>query len=486
MRLDQIRPLKERAGGITHIEDLAIDELISALRNFEEYEISEKIDGSNLQFGYDGDGFYTSRESKAGDERMRSVDDYPIQYSTTFQRSAHLALEKVMPLIIRSEFFTTGDAVEVEVLFGKLPNAVPYNDDANRIIFLRPISGNPDIEGLSDLLEGQRIRVEVDAPFSLNGKTMDIRPERHVWEFAQTPTVNGNEVVKGEAKQELESKLDEIETFLKQPSGIGGFSNAEAISLPLNKRPEGISTSEWKEAKEAIKSLRKKFYDVSDDGTPTGFKQDIKEFLLKRLVRTIGSAFGPEVSDGGWIEGVVFRHKDTNQMFKVVDKDMFTAVKKFIWKVRDELSEKPKSVNTISSFMGKVLVGLGTSLGIPELGTFQAKRALKKHGSTREEILSNLSKEIDFDNTKSYWEKFITDQQEKFNKELDKYIKGRKDLSFTANDRTFKYDDEVHARTLQVFESVNRILKGFLENTRKAKSAEDLIMLLVGRQLQDI
>lgn len=486
MRLDQIRPLAERAGGITHIEDLAIDELVNALRNFEEFEISEKIDGSNLQFGYDEEGFYTSRESKAGDERMRSVDDYPIQYSTTFQRSAHLALEKVMPLIIRSEFFTTGDAVEIEVLFGKLPNAVPYNDDANRIIFLRPISGNPDIKGLSELLDGQNIRVELDAPFSLNGKTMDTRPERHMWQFAQTPTVNGNEVIKGEAKAELDAKLDEIETFLKQPSGIGEFSNAEAVSLPLNKRPEGVTPAEWKEAKTAVKELRKKFYDVADDGTTSGFKHDIKELLLKRLVRAIGSAFGPDVQNGGWIEGVVFRHKDTGQMFKVVDKDMFTAVKNFLWKVRDELSDKPKSVNTVKSFMGKVLVGLGTSIGIPELGTYQAKRALKKHGTTREEILHNIAIESDFENTQSFWEYFIIDQQEKFNKELDKYIKGRKDMSFSTNDRNFTYDDEVHARTLQVFESVNRILAEFLEKIKKAKSMEDLILILVGRQLKEI
>ena len=56
MQLGQITKVNE---GIDHFEDLAIQDFLNAMRNFEQFEISEKIDGSNLQFGYDEEGFYT-------------------------------------------------------------------------------------------------------------------------------------------------------------------------------------------------------------------------------------------------------------------------------------------------------------------------------------------------------------------------------------------------------------------------------------------
>ena len=139
--------LSQITEGITHIEDLGVQEFLDALYNFEKFEISEKIDGSNLQFGYDEQGFYTSRETKGDAERLRSESEYEKEYNTTFQRSAHLALEKAIPSLLKSGHLKQGDAVEVEVLYGVLPNAVPYNEGINRIIFLRPTNGNPNLKG---------------------------------------------------------------------------------------------------------------------------------------------------------------------------------------------------------------------------------------------------------------------------------------------------------------------------------------------------
>ena len=483
MKLDQLTPLFE---GITHIEDLAIDEFIDALRNFDKFEISEKIDGSNLQFGYDDEGFYTSRETKKGTQRMRNVNDYPIEFRTTFQRSAHAALEKITPLLLRSEFFSQGDAVEVEVLFGKLPNTVPYSMDTNRIIFLRPTAGDPDIEGIADLVDGQTISVTLETPFTLDGETIQQKQEKHQWVFAQTPTVDGSEVVKSEAFKDIEKQLDKVEKFLKKPSGVGKFSNAEVISLPLNKRPEGVSVEQWKKGKEIIKNMRKKFFDVAEDGTKTGFKHDVKEFLLKELVRKIGSAFGPDVKDGGWIEGVVFRHKDTGRMFKIVDKDMFTTINKFLWKVRGELSDKPKGVDNITSLLGKILSGMATALGHPHLATLQAKRYLRKFGDSKEEILAGLSEGVKFENVQSYWLKYLDMMQEEFNKQLDKYNKERESMALNVNNREIKYDDDVHKRTLQTFADIKQMLNEFERDVAEASTAEDLILVLVGKQIEEL
>jgi hypothetical protein len=177
-------------------------------------------------------------------------------------------------------------------------------------------------------------------------------------------------------------------------------------------------------------------------------------------------------------------------MFKVVDKDMFLTVKNFIWQVRSELAERPRSVNTLESFLGKLLVGLATSTGHPELGTMQAKRYLKKFGDTPEEIVQEITDGMDFSSLKGYWTNYINQQEKKLSLELDKYKdeKGDKKVTvdFGGKKREFHYDDEVDKRTMQVFASVYKQLEAFKLGIKRARSSEDLLKLLVGRQLSEI
>lgn len=476
--------------GITHVEDLKIDQFIDALRNFEEYEVSEKIDGSNIQFGIDEGGFYTSREDKGG-KRMHDVSDHPINFSTTFQRSAHAALEKVLPQMI-DVGLARGDRVEAEVLFGKLPNAVPYSSEENEIILLRTIDGDVKIDALKNALVGETIYVAVDSPYTIDGKTIHMAEEEHKWTFAKTPSWEGNELIDDVVRERINRELDELDLYLKKPSGIWKFSNVDILGVPLNKRPEGIDPKDWSEIKERVKKKRvevhKHVQGDSEDGH--GYKLRIKELLLNDLVRQIKSEFGPEIEDGGWIEGVVFKHKKTGAMFKVVDKDMFLTVKNFIWQVRSELAERPRSVNTLESFLGKLLVGLATSTGHPELGTMQAKRYLKKFGDTPEEIVQEITDGMDFSSLKGYWTNYINQQEKKLSLELDKYKdeKGDKKVTvdFGGKKREFHYDDEVDKRTMQVFASVYKQLEAFKLGIKRARSSEDLLKLLVGRQLSEI
>jgi hypothetical protein len=491
LRLYQLEETLSESG-ITHIEDLQIDTLINSLRNFEKFEISEKIDGSNLQFGYDEQGFYTSRETKMDSPRIRAESDYPVHFGTTFQRSAHLALEQVFPLMKKSGYLKQGDAVDIEVLFRKLPNAVPYDSDTNRIVFLRPTKGNPNIAGIKKLLDGKTVTVTIDAPYTIDGKEIRQASETHVWQFVQTPTVSGDSITKTQAMQEINSKLDELEHFLKADSGIYKFSNAEVLSLPLNKRPEGVEPKDWKDLKLLVKQKRQElepkiYYHDADTRETGGFKHQLKELLLNNLVRKVRSAFGPAIEDGGWIEGVVFRNKDSGEMFKVVDKDMFNAVKDFLWKVRTDLKDKPRSLKNVESFVGKLLVSMAASLGHPELGTTGAKRHLKKFGNTAEEIIANAGAEVKFENTKSYWENLLAEKQRELNNLLDKYNEERNQLKFSANNRNFDYkDEEVHSRTIQDFAAMSQTLKQMIGKTRQAKTVSDLFGILVGRQLGEI
>lgn len=477
--------------GIQHIEDLPVEYLIDALRNFERYEISEKVDGSNIRFGHDEQGFYTSRETKGTAPRIRSESEYDIAFWTTFQRSAHAALEKAYPTMVDSGHLKEGDAVDIEVLFGELPNAIPYNSDANRIIFLRPVEGSPNIEGLRDTLGDRAVTVSIEAPFTLDGKQIRTRQETHRWKFAKTPTVDGSIITGSEAFADVQQKINELEQFLKQPSGIAEFSNLEVISLPLNKRPPSVETAQWRDLKALIKEKRaelntKLYYEDSETGERSGFKHELKELLLNNLVRKVRSEFGPAIEDGGWIEGIVFRDTQDGSMFKVVDKDMFTTIKDFIWKVRSDLSEKPRSAEKITSFVGQILVNLASTLGDPKLGTTQALRILKKLGSTQQEVLDNLSQGKDFNKLQPYWKNLIDQSLDKLDDILDSYQSSKDDLKTQVQGREFSYNDEVHKRTLQTFADTKRMLTSYKQDINKANTVGDLIMILLGRKIMEI
>jgi len=477
--------------GITHVEDLAVHDFIDALRNFDQYEISEKVDGSNIRFGIDNHGFYTTRETKGG-ERVHDVEEYAVQFSTTFQRSAHLALEAVLP-IMEKYGLSTGDQVEAEVLFGKLPNAVPYSGETNQIIFLRVITGEVELDQLKESLDGETITINLEAPYTLDGKSVRIIPEEHIWTFAKTPTYDANDIIDGDILERVNDELDQLEKYLAEPSGVWKFSNAEALAIPLNRRPPELDVEDWKHIKQKVKAVRDEIkshiYARGAESRP-GFVSGIKETLLNHLVRQIQSAFGPEIEDGGWIEGVVFKHKDTGSMFKIIDKDMFTLAKDFMWQVRKDLSEKPTSVHKIESFIGKVLHGLASAIGHPELGTTQAKRYLKKHGDTPVDILAKLDHTSNFHEVKQYWMEYINSKEEQLMGELDKYNdeKGSKVLHVKLGNhtRTFKYDEEIDARTLQVFTMLFNQLENFKKGTNKAEDHDDLVKLLAGRQLSTL
>lgn len=430
----------ETAGkGIAHIEDLKVDDFINTFRNFNHYDISEKVDGSNIHFGIDSQGFYTSREH-AGGKRVYNLHDYPINFSTTFQRSAHVALSAKLPELIAAGLNET-HRIEVEVLFGELPNVVPYSNNTNKIVFLRTIAGDMDINSLHKSLG--TVVVELPTPNTMDGKTIHIAAEQHTWEFTATPTYPSKHVLPDDVFAKINKRLDDLVEYL-------------LTSLHKEEQLQQIAIA----------------------------KRDVKEILLNTIVRQAKSEFG---DDDGWVEGVVCRHTHTGKQFKVVDKDIFIAAKNFLWEVRDKLNEKPRSLNKIESFVGKFLTGLAESIGHPILGTIQAKRYLKKLGNDNAEIVDKLSSSIDFEQVKLHWIDFVKQQESLLINELHRYKETRNAKAITIElgnqVRTFGYNGEVDKRTLQVFSSLFQLLEKFKQGTSAATSAEDLIMLLIGDKL---
>ncbi len=451
-----------------HIEDLPIEEFIEAVRNLNEYDITEKVDGFNLRFGFDEEGFYT--KGKAGDPKRR-VSEYGNEFRYSGFKSAHAALSHIIPNLLKTNLMKIGDEIESEVLYGSLPNTVPYSGDMNKLIFLKRTKGDPRIPEIKQELDGMHVTIKITVPKTTDGKTIVNTEEEHKWLFSETRRVEPIIIKRIQDDLEFERMLNDLEAFLVKDSGVANFSNAELISIPLNKRHASVEPEAWKSLKGEIKEKRKAIRDHV-----MGHKLNIKSKLLVDLVRNIESGFGPEIEDGGWIEGLVLRNDD--RIFKIVDKDVFTALNKFNWEVRNKVGGSPKGLNKIDSIVGKIKVALATVVGHPELGTTQRNRYLASNNITKRSLANDIK---DFHKTQTAFIKIL----EKGAQILSRYhiayerLKSNSAVEIEGLKRKLKINPDLDEKNLESFAELYALLATLEMKARGAKNRNDLVELLI-------
>ena len=466
--------------GITHIEDLPISKFISVVKNLSEYEITEKVDGAQILFGIDENGFYTSRETKGG-KRIYDQSEYGLKFSETYMRSAHVLLESVLPLM-KSAGLRPGCQVEAEVLYGELPNVVQYSADRNYLIFLRTTEGVVDIDRLTAKLNDQSLDVSITTPFTPDGKSIHLQEEVHTWEFSRSAIIPVHPL---SLQKAVMPKMTELMYYLKSPSGFRHLSNMVVECIPLNKCPEWCPKEDWKYVKEDIKLKKQEIHKRINEG----LMLDIKSILVERLLKR-GSKFGPLLEDGGWIEGAVLRNVKTGQMVKVVDKSVFLTIKDHAWKVRNELREHAKSTEP-TSFIGVLYVGMATALGHPELGTIHAKSYLKKLGNTTEERIAAITEGIDLQSVKQYWYNLLEQKEIELEFLLKEYEEENAGSIIVEMDKWNDkgqglYSSSIYKRTKESFAQTFVEIQTFRDNVSEAFSREQLVRILVGNKLNDI
>lgn len=464
---------KEISRGITHIEDLPLTEFIETLTKLQDFEFTEKVDGAQLLFGLDENGFYTSRETKGG-QRMYSVESYNKEFSTTYMRSAHLALESVLPLM-KGAGLRPGDQVEVEVLYGELPNVVPYSKDRNYLIFLRTTEGDVNIDRLTEELSGQFLSIALESPLTEDGRNVIFRESKDFWLFDRVPRLDCYPLWK--SRRTIMNAAEDLMTYLREESGISGQSNFSIGTTLLNKRPEWCPPEEWKFTKVLVKEKKEEILKNSYEV----YIPKIKEVLLEYYVRNTASAYGPPKSEGGWIEGIVMKDPRTGRMVKLIDKDVFGRIRETAWQKRNQLTEHAKSVDNLPSFMAEVYVGMATAIGHPELGTMQAKPFLRKLGSTNEERLQRLSENINFRSVKEYWLNFLDAKRAQLLVDLDKY---EKEAIRHLNEGVLQR--AIHERTMQTFSTVFHKIGAFEERIREARTPEVLAKIIAEKHLREL
>lgn len=474
---------------ITHLEDLDIQAFISAVKNIANFIASEKLDGANLQFGIDSQGrLYTSRAGKTKSaESMYSEASYPYLSANNGFRSAHAALAAKEADI--KSILEPGDAVEIEILFGRQPNAVTYGAGGkNYIAFIRGVGKTSDavVDKLSAALANQVVSVDVKVVDTSDGENLVIQPANLSFQFVGVQKIDSTKL----KDINLTKELGQLDAFLNQASGVEGATNFDIISRAL--------TSFDKEVRPQVKELRSKL----QAKLMTDFKLPIKKELLTKFVNQIksplaASDISPDEDIG--IEGVVLREPTTGDQIKLVDKDTFTTINQFNHAVRASISGMVKttdsdaSVESRGGLIGELKIMIADLLGNKDLARTQgAKKVLSGvKGATPEETVKNLAKELGGGDDLRALQRKINALIEETLRKLGNSLK-----EFKTNKDNFKLklksgkqiglSPEIIRRTLVVFAESKRDLLELAEKVKKAKTKAQLAAVLYGKQAKAV
>jgi hypothetical protein len=482
----KVIPLDE---GIEHIEALPHKKFINAVKNIANFIASEKLDGSNLTFGFDSKGqFYTSREAKGGD-RFFHVTDYENVAANNGNKSAHEALAKMEPLIKTA--MKDGDACEVELLYGKQPNAIVYG--SNYIAFLRMIIGDnkeePDqgkVKELGSTLKGKSVKIQVPIVSTNDGVRLKKETVEHTWKFSSVSYIGGHQF----KKVDVDKEMQEFEEWLKEKHPTG-YSNGDLLEVKLPSVPKGIRPEVKKAREEALKTAQHTFM------------LPIKEKFLDGVMRKIKPALRDidvDPSQDIGIEGAVFLDPKTQQQFKIVDKDVFTIINQFNYAIRNQLKSATKgrkpagdaSIGVEGDIFNNMLAHIAGALGMPQLGHISGiKRTLRKYkGESQEETLHNFVSDFktkDAGSLKTHVNAAIDGGLSQLDQALKKYnaTRGNYKLKLKTG-KEVGYSDEIHNRTLMVFAEMKKELQEMASKIERSKSLNDIAIALYGNKLKEI
>lgn len=493
--LEEIEMLNE---GITHIEDLKVDDFIKRIENLSKLIVSEKLDGANLWAGFDVNGvFYTSRAGKKKTAKpFYKIDDYPNISAYSGFKAAHLALEKSKAKL--SKYIQPGQAVEVEILFGRQPNAVTYGvDGKSYIAFIRPVEGDgdtkcseKDIQNLTDSLLDDDITVSAEILTSNDGDKLIAEKTQVTWKIVKTHTLDAKELKDVDFKKELANLKRYLHSKNSGASELGmDITNAEVLGISLTKVPVP--------KREKMKELRTQVSDV----VLNKFKLPIKERLLNDFVRKLKPKLqGTDLdhSEDTGVEGVVARDPDTGEQFKIVDKDVFTTINTFNWGVRANVdgivkTDDPTTARDLrGGAVGEAKIRIANLLGLRELAkSATAKRYLDKFKGrneyeTAQKVADNMG-ELNFHSIKTKIRAIlaaaggeVADMLRTFKKEVATYEVNLK------NGKKVGYSPEIKRRTLTAFAEVKKGLVELIAGVDKAPNFTALILVLYSRSLKSL
>jgi len=484
--MTKIRSIQKLSEGITHLEDLDVQAFVRAVTNIAKMRATEKLDGAELSFGLDDEGkFYTTRAQKRkNSENIYDEKEYPYFAAYNGFRAAHAALkehEADIKLVLRP-----GDMVEVEVLYGRQPNAVTYGAGGkNYIAFLRGLGTTQDIlvDQLANTLANVTAVVKVNIVETDDGQTLKLTPTDVSFQFVGAQKIDTANLKTTDIGRQIEA----LDRFLKTRIRIGTveMTNFDLVTASL----VSIDKTVRAEAK-ALKA--KVLAQIMSE-----FKLPIKKELLDKFVGKIKSPLAADdlsQDEDIGIEGVVLKDPDSGEQIKLVDKDAFTTINQFNHAVRGSISGTIKTLDPNASIearggmMGELKITIADLLGNVELARTQTAKKIfaTLKGKDAVETVKNVTKQLqggeDYRATQRKVEALIAATREKVAGELNDFKQHKDDFKLKLKSgKTMGLSAEVIRRTLTAFAENKRDLDELSKKIAGTKTLQQLVALLYGR-----
>jgi hypothetical protein len=473
--------------GIEHLEDLSLEDFMSAVKRIHEMNATDKLDGVNLWLGLDTSGnLFTSREGKSRkSNRFYSQEDFKDVSAHNGMRAAHEALmkqETALKSVLKPE-----DIVEVEILFGKQPNTIVYGkDDMNYIAFLRSIK-TPQNEGqfrqslYKDVYEAVKDATEsVKTPIvtTIDGENLSTTEQTTQWKFVTPTTLTSKDM----SRLDVSDDLEKLQRFLDKDNQMAADMGSPMTNFEV-----------MKSGKRDLRDEKKKIQDI----VQTKYKLGIKNKILDQLVRVVKPSLQGDDGEGG-VEGVVFLDPETQKQFKVVDKDVFTTINKFNYQIRNAVSGQVRTDDPLATLVQQGGVFGSAKLRIAKLFNIEGfgagggtKRVFKKYmGGSPEETLANFCQALGDVNVNAYKNKIehiLQNAIVELQSHLKDFKKNAKTYSLELkNGKTIKYSKETIDRTLLVFAETKKNIEQLMKDISEVSSVEDLVTRLFGAKIKDL
>lgn len=474
-----------RSPGIAHIEDLSLEAFMRLLGNLDKLTAVQKLDGANLRAGFDDQGkFYTSREQKGG-KRFYALDDFPDSSAFDGFKTATAVLIKVQNEL--KEIIKEGELVNLEILFGAQPNTVYYGKDGyNYIAFLEMLPGDnptikPDqskVEQLYKALKNTKITVETEITDTFDGINLVKSPMPTDWKFTTSDRVHEDELKKIKLKPDLKKLKEFLEEENEEASKGETVTNYDVLKTRTRKLSD------------ERKRLEKIIYDE--------YRMPIKDKMME-LVRGQKPKLAGSNGDGyKGIEGVIFTDPETYEQFKVVDRDVFSAINKFNYSIRMNIVGKINTSDPMASLaargglLGEAKIRIARLFGVEGLEIpHQAKKALANfRGDDPQQTLNNFAdslKQLNFQAIKKKVLAIMVSTLSELEDMLDEFKENAADYSLTLkNGKKVKYSKEIKRRTLLTFAEARKNLIKQVEQVKNVNNIKQLASLCFGSELNKL
>jgi hypothetical protein len=480
------------AEGLTNLEDLDVTAFIDAVRRIGQMQASEMLDGANLYFGLDESGtFYTTRSQKreSGDKYYASTD-YPYFAANNGFRAAHEALQaKERDIKIA---FLPGDLAEVDILYGRQPNAVSYGlDGKNFIAIIRGIEPTTDvkIDQLMNMLKNNEVVVKSIIVDTSDGINLERKTVNQVFRFVGAQKINPDAL----KSVKLEKELAKLEKYLNEKSGIGILTNYELMNTSLG--------SVDKEQRVEAKAVKERVIATVKNQHKLTIKKELLDKFVRKLKPALGAADLSGDEDLG-VHGVILKDPNTGETLKVVDKAAFDTVNDFNYAVRNQIAGSIRSIDDAApleargGITGQMKIRIADLLGNKDMamGRNAKKIFADNMGDTPPATLRNVAKLLngaDFQGVKRKIEAVVSATIDELTNMLNRFNKHKDSTEDTyrlrlKNGKAIGLSPETIKRTNMTFAETRRNLQELKDKVNQAKSFDNLVAILYGRMAKQV